>query len=146
MKKTNINDIQYKYAELDLALLYEEKYKELKPIDILTFTMLKNQESLSLESVKTGNKSFLDKDGNLFVMISQKKLSKIVRVSERTLRDILKRLEKNDLILIEQIGQNKCNKMYIGEPERKITLCEYIEKIELEITEENNKNTVIDLS
>lgn len=144
MKKTNINDTQYNYAELDLALLCEEKYKELKPIDILTFTMLKNQESLSLESVKRGNKSFVDKDGNLFVMISQKKLSKIVRVSERTLRDILKRLEKNDLILVEQIGQNKCNKMYIGEPERKTTLGEYIEKIGLEIIEENkNKENII---
>lgn len=145
MKKTNIKDIEYNYAELDLALICEKEYSILKPLDILVFTMLKNQESLSLSSVKQGNFEYVDDEGNIFIRISQKKLSKILRVNEKTLRESFSRLESIELIYRERVGQNQCDKIYIGEPKRTTTLGDYITQIGLELkeeTKENNSNKV----
>lgn len=140
MKKTNIKDIQYNYAELDLALICEKEYSILKPLDILVFTMLKNQESLSLSSVKQGSFEYVDEEGNIFIRIAQKKLSRILRVSEKTLRESLARLENIDLIYRERVGQNQCDKIYIGEPIRTTTLGDYIKQIGLEIKEDSKDN------
>ncbi len=139
MKRTNIKDIQYNYAELDLALICEKEYSQLKPLDILVFTMLKNQESLSLSSVKQGSLDYVDEDGNIFIRIAQKKLSRILKISEKTLRESFARLENIDLILRERVGQNKCDKIYIGEPKRTTTLGDYIKQIGLEIKEESKE-------
>lgn len=136
MKKTNIGDKSYHYAELDLALISEDKYKDLSHRDIVLFTLLKNQESLSKNSVKLGNMEYVDSDGYIFIRISQEKLSRILKISEPTLRSGLKNLEKHDLIEVCRIGKNECNIIYVGEPETSISYSEYIKLIGEEIKQE----------
>lgn len=133
MRKTNINDIEYHYAELDLALISEEKYASLSHRDIVLFTLLKNQESLSLKNVMLGKRDYVDSNGDVFIKIAQEKLAKILRISQPTLRAGLKALEKLNLIEVITVGKNKCNIMYIGSPESTITYSKYIENIGEEI-------------
>ena len=133
MKRTNINEVAKRYAELDFALICEERYSSLKQIDWVVFAILKNQESLSLHSYEKGNTSYVDEDMNVFIRISQEKLAKLLKTSIPTLRASLKRLEAVELIETIVTGVNKCNKIYCGEPIRTITFEEYFKKIGTDI-------------
>ena len=77
--KTNISEVEEVFAKLDLALICEEKYQSLKQFDWVVYAILKNQEGLSKRSYLMGNKSYVDKYNNVFVRISQKKISKITK-------------------------------------------------------------------
>ena len=129
MKRTSVKEIAKRYAELDFALICEEKYSNLKQLDWVVFAILKNQESLSLHSYEKGNRSYVDEDMNVFIRISQEKLAKLVKTSLPTLRASLKRLQEAELIEVIVTGVNKCNKIYCGEPVRTITFEEYFKKI-----------------
>lgn len=131
--KTNINDINEKnYAEFDLGLICEEKYKSLKHIDMVIYTMLKNQHGLSIRSVMMGNKRFVDSKGNIFISMSQEKICKIVRTTKPTLNASLKRLAEVDLIENIPMGNMQCNRIYVGKLERTTTLGDYIKSINLD--------------
>lgn len=131
--KTNINDINEKnYAEFDLGLICEEKYKSLKHIDMVIYTMLKNQHGLSIRSVMMGNKKFVDSKGNIFISMSQEKICKIVRTTKPTLNASLKRLAEVDLIENIPMGNMQCNRIYVGKLERTTTLGDYIKSINLD--------------
>lgn len=136
MKRTNIKEVAKRYAELDFALICEERYSSLKQIDWVVFAILKNQESLSLHSYEKGNTSYVDEDMNVFIRISQEKLSKLLKMSIPTLRASLKRLEAAELIETIVTGVNKCNKIYCGEPIRTITFEEYFKRIGTDIEAE----------
>ena len=136
MKRTNIKEVAKRYAELDFALICEERYSSLKQIDWVVFAILKNQESLSLHSYEKGNASYVDEDMNVFIRISQEKLSKLLKMSIPTLRASLKRLEAAELIETIVTGVNKCNKIYCGEPIRTITFEEYFKRIGTDIEAE----------
>ena len=136
--KTNINEVEEVFAKLDLALICEEKYQNLKQFDWVVYAILKNQEGLSKRSYLMGNKSYVDKYNNVFVRISQKKLAKLLKTSIPTLRNSLNRLVEVDLLEIHVVGQNECNIMYIGNPERTITFGEYIENIGKALEDEDN--------
>lgn len=134
--RTNVNDIERNFAKFDLALICEDKYKSLKHIDMVVYTMLKNQESLSIASVRGGNKRYVDKNGNIFISVSQEKLSKILNTTRPTLKASLDRLSKCDLIEVLIMGNMKCNRIYVGKAESTITLGEYINKIGTELDED----------
>lgn len=134
--KTNINNISSNFAKFDLSLICEDKYKDLKHIDMVVFTMLKNQESLSINSVKGGSKKYVDDKGYIFVTVSQEKLCKIVRTTKPTLITSLKRLESCSLIQVIKTGNMQCNRIYVGNPESTITLGEYISKIGAELDDD----------
>lgn len=136
--KTNISEVEEVFAKLDLALICEEKYQSLKQFDWVVYAILKNQEGLSKRSYLMGNKSYVDKYNNVFVRISQKKLAKLLKTSIPTLRNSLNRLVEVDLLEIHVVGQNECNIMYIGNPERTITFGEYIESIGKALEDEDN--------
>lgn len=136
MIKTHIGEIKNNYAKFDLALICEEKYKSLKPIDMVTYTMLKNQESLSINSVRLGNKRYVDKNGYVFIEISQIKLAKILNTTRPTLKASLDRLQTCELIEVVFLGNNKCNRIYVGEAESTTTLGDYIKNIGLELDED----------
>ena len=136
--KTNINEVEEVFAKLDLALICEEKYSSLKQFDWVVYAILKNQEGLSKRSYLMGNKSYVDKYNNVFVKMSQKKLAKLLKTSIPTLRNSLNRLVGVDLLEIHVIGQNECNIMYVGNPERTITFGEYIENIGKALEDEDN--------
>ncbi len=136
INKTNINDVEETFAKLDFALICEEEYKSLKQIDWVVFSILKNQEGLSKNSYHRGNKSYVDSNGNVFIRISQEKLAKLLKLSIPTLRASLKRLEKVFLIENINVGLNKCNKIYVGNPNRSITFSEYVNKIGIELDNE----------
>lgn len=141
VNKTNVKDIERNFAKFDLALICEEKYKALKHIDMVVYTMLKNQESLSIASVKNGNMKYVDKNGFIFISISQDKLCKILRTTKPTLKASLDRLAKCELVESVNIGTMKCNRIYVGNAESNITLGEYVKKIGAELDEEQEEKT-----
>ena len=132
IQKTNIKDITDKnYAEFDLGLLCEDKYKGLKHIDMVVYTLLHNQHGLSVKTTMNGSKRFVDSNGNIFISITQEKLCKLFRTTKPTLIASLDRLEKNELIEIVRVGNQKCNKIYVGKLERTITLGDYMKILNL---------------
>ena len=139
--KTNIKDIEENFAKFDLALMCEDRYKCLSDSDKILYTLLKNQESLSIHSVRNGNYRYVDGNGYVFVEISQEKLCKFLDKSEPTIRKCLSSLEKVGLIQRDKSGYQKCHKIYVGKTVSTVTLGEYFKKISCEIEEEKkNKN------
>ena len=137
IQKTNINDVLDKnYAEFDLGLLCEDKYKDLKHIDMVIYTLLHNQHGLSVKTTMTGNKRFVDSNGNIFISISQEKLCKILRTTKPTLNTSLNRLEEMELLEVVRVGKTKCNRIYVGKLERTTTLGDYIKSLNLSDEEE----------
>ena len=139
INKTNINEVEETFAKLDLALICEEKYNTLKQFDWVVYAILKNQESLSKRSYLMGSKSYVDKNNNVFIRISQKKLAKLLKTSEPTLRNSLYRLVDAELLEINVVGKNQCNIMYVGNPIRTITFGEYAESIGKSLEEEREE-------
>lgn len=139
INKTNIKDVEKNFAKFDLALICEDRYKELKHTDMVVYTMLKNQESLSIASVKNGNMRYVDSNGYVFISISQKKLCKLLKLSNPTLKASLDRLEKCELIENMQVGTMQCNRIYVGNTEATTTLGDYIKKIGIELENEKKE-------
>ena len=132
IEKTNINDIIDKnYAEFDLGLICEDKYKTLKHIDMVVYTLLNNQHGLSIKTTLNGSKIFVDKNGYVFISIGQDKLCKILRTTRPTLNSSLKRLEEVGLIDVVNIGNMKCNRIYVGKLKRTITLGDYMKDMSI---------------
>ena len=131
--KTSVNDIVDKnYAEFDLGLLCEDKYKGLKHIDMVVYTLLNNQHGLSVKTTLNGSKRFVDKNGYVFISIGQDKLCKLLRTTRPTLNASLKRLQELDLIEVVNVGNMKCDRMYIGKLKRTITLGDYMKNMSIE--------------
>ena len=136
IEKTNINDVIDKnYAEFDLGLLCEETYKNLKHIDMVVYTILNNQHGLSIRTTLNGNKKYVDKNGYIFIGIGQDKLCKLLRTTRPTLLASLKRLEEAELIEVVNVGNMKCNRIYVGKLKRTITLGEYMKNLGIEENE-----------
>lgn len=132
IEKTNINDIIDKnYAEFDLGLICEDRYKTLKHIDMVVYTLLNNQHGLSIKTTLNGSKKFVDKNGYIFISIGQDKLCKLLRTTRPTLNSSLKRLEEVGLIEVVNIGNMKCNRIYVGKLKRTITLGDYMKDMSI---------------
>ena len=142
IEKTNINDVIDKnYAEFDLGLLCEEAYKSLKHIDMVVYTILNNQHGLSVRTTLNGNKKYVDKNGYIFIGIGQDKLCKLLRTTRPTLLASLKRLEEAELIEVVNVGNMKCNRIYVGKLKRTITLGEYMRNLGIEENEAIEETT-----
>ena len=142
IEKTNINDVIDKnYAEFDLGLLCEEAYKSLKHIDMVVYTILNNQHGLSVRTTLNGNKKYVDKNGYIFIGIGQDKLCKLLRTTRPTLLASLKRLEEAELIEVVNVGNMKCNRIYVGKLKRTITLGEYMRNLGIEESEAIEETT-----
>ena len=134
--KTSIKDIIDKnYAEFDLGLLCEDKYKSLKHIDMVVYTLLNNQHGLSVKTTLNGSKRYIDKSGYIFISIAREKLCKILRTTRPTLNASLKRLQELELVEVVNIGNMKCDRMYIGKLKRTITLGDYMKSMSIEESE-----------
>ena len=142
IEKTNINDVIDKnYAEFDLGLLCEEAYKGLKHIDMVVYTILNNQHGLSVRTTLNGSKKYVDKNGYIFIGIGQDKLCKLLRTTRPTLLASLKRLEEAELIEVVNVGNMKCNRIYVGKLKRTITLGEYMRNLGIEENEAIEETT-----
>ena len=140
--KTNINEVTDKnYAEFDLGLLCEEAYKGLKHIDMVVYTILNNQHGLSVRTTLNGSKKYVDKNGYIFIGIGQDKLCKLLRTTRPTLLASLKRLEEAELIEIVNVGNMKCNRIYVGKLKGTITLGEYMRNLGIEENEAIEETT-----
>ena len=145
IEKTNIKDIIDKnYAEFDLGLLCEDKYKSLKHIDMVVYTLLNNQHGLSVKTTLNGSKRFVDKNGYVFISIGQDKLCKLLRTTRPTLNASLKRLEEVGLVEVVNTGNMKCNRIYVGKLKRTITLGDYMKDMNIS-SEENEFIPSIDI-
>lgn len=137
--KTNINDVEKNFAKFDLALICEDMYKVLSDSDKVLYTILKNQESLSIKNAQNGNMKYVDSNGYIFIEISQAKLCKLLGKSEPTIRKSLNSLAKVGLIERISSGYQKCDKIYVGNTVSTLTLGDYFKKISIEMEEENKK-------
>ena len=141
--KTNVNDIVDKnYAEFDLGLICEEAYSSLKPLDMVLYTLLNNQHGLSVKTTLNGSKRFVDSNGYIFVSIGQEKLCKMLRTTIPTLKASLKRLANVDLIQEVNVGNMKCNRIYVGKLNRTITLGDYMKNFNISTDEEDAEITI----
>ena len=132
IEKTSVKDILDKnYAEFDLGLLCEEAYKSLKHIDMVVYTLLNNQHGLSVKTTLNGSKRYVDKNGFIFVSIAQEKLCKVLRTTRPTLKASLDRLQALDLIEVVNVGNMKCNKIYVGKLKRTLTLGDYMKNMNI---------------
>ena len=137
--KTSINDVEKNFAKFDLALICEDMYKVLSDSDKILYTILKNQESLSIKNAQNGNMKYVDSNGYIFIEISQAKLCKLLNKSEPTIRKSLNSLAKVGLIERVSSGYQKCDKIYVGNAVSTLTLGDYFKKISIEMEEENKK-------
>ena len=146
IEKTSVKDILDKnYAEFDLGLLCEEAYKSLKHIDMVVYTLLNNQHGLSVKTTLNGSKRYVDKNGFIFVSIGQDKLCKVLRTTRPTLSASLKRLQELDLIEVVNVGNMKCNKIYVGKLKRTLTLGDYMKNMNIEEEEQEEYTPKIDV-
>ena len=130
--KTSIKDIIDKnYAEFDLGLLCEDKYKSLKHIDMVVYTLLNNQHGLSVKTTLNGSKRYIDKNGYIFISIGQDKLCKLLRTTRPTLNSSLKRLAEVGLVEVANVGNMQCNRIYVGKLKRTITLGDYMKDMSI---------------
>ena len=137
--KTSVNDVEKNFAKFDLALICEDVYKALSDSDKVLYTILKNQESLSIKNAQNGNMKYVDSNGYIFIEISQAKLCKLLNKSEPTIRKSLNSLAKVGLIERVSSGYQKCDKIYVGNTVSTLTLGDYFKKISIEMEEENKK-------
>lgn len=146
IEKTSVKDILDKnYAEFDLGLLCEEAYKSLKHIDMVVYTLLNNQHGLSVKTTLNGSKRYVDKNGFIFVSIGQEKLCKVLRTTRPTLKASLDRLQALDLIEVVNVGNMKCNKIYVGKLKRTLTLGDYMKNMNIGEEEHEEYTPKIDV-
>jgi hypothetical protein len=144
--KTSVKDIIDKnYAEFDLGLLCEDKYKSLKHIDMVVYTLLNNQHGLSIKTTLNGSKRYIDKSGYIFISIAREKLCKILRTTRPTLNASLKRLQELDLVEVVNIGNMKCDRIYVGKLKRTVTLGDYMKSMSIGEEEQEDYTPKIDV-
>ena len=108
---------------------------------MVVYTILNNQHGLSVRTTLNGNKKYVDKNGYIFIGIGQDKLCKLLRTTRPTLLASLKRLEEAELIEVVNVGNMKCNRIYVGKLKRTITLGEYMRNLGIEENEAIEETT-----
>ena len=99
---------------------------------MVVYTLLNNQHGLSIKTTLNGSKRYIDKNGYIFISIAREKLCKLLRTTRPTLNASLKRLQELDLIEVVNVGNMKCDRMYIGKLKRTITLGDYMKNMSIE--------------
>jgi prophage antirepressor-like protein len=98
-----------KYYQIPkVFMLKESKYSSLSPMAKLTYGILADRNSISIEN------GWIDDEQRVFFLFNQEDLCETLGISQpKTLRKYLKELESMDLIFTVRQGLNLPNKLYL---------------------------------
>lgn len=136
MSKYNIVDrAKFTFYQIPKLLLHGEKYKgKLKANDILTYSILMDRLNVSIKN------NWLDKNGNIYFVYSNKELCEILNISRPTLDLVKERLIDSDLLEAESTG--RADRLYLLEPKVENTNeAKYIIKLDEKEIEDKSKFT-----
>lgn len=110
MRKYNIiNRAKYTYFQLPKVLFFGEKYRNaLSGDDRNAYAVLLDRLNVSIKN------NWVDENGDIYFVYSNKKLMETLNVSKPTLIQIKKRLTNVDLLVEERTG--RANRLYLLEP------------------------------
>ena len=103
--KTNFVSMQF--FQLPVQLYTDEKYRGLSQNSKVAYAIFRNQAQLSFRN------GFFEKNGDIYIYYSWKKLEEVMNISRGTVQKILKELE--EIGLIERCKQfyNSASKIYV---------------------------------
>ncbi|MGL4760425.1 MAG: replication initiator protein A [Sarcina sp.] len=98
-----------KYYQIPkIFMVKESKYSSLSPMAKLTYGILADRNSISIEN------GWIDDKQRVFFLFNQEDLCEVLGISQpKTLRKYLKELESMDLIFIVRQGLNLPNRLYL---------------------------------
>lgn len=111
MTKYNIVDrAKFIFYQIPKLLIHGEKYKNLlSHSDIITYSILMDRLNISIKN------NWLDKEGNIYFVYTNKQLMDILNVTENTVINTKKNLIKAGLLEQERTG--RANRLYLLEPQ-----------------------------
>lgn len=108
----NVKDVfAEKYYQLPMVFFTNEKYKKMRLDAKVAYALLKDRFSYSVKN------NWIDEDGNIYFIFTNKELSKLLQCNEKTLIKIKKELVQKNLLVQKRIGLNKPNHLYLLRPE-----------------------------
>lgn len=100
------------FYQLPKAFFYNEKYKNMKNESKIAYSLLKNLVVLSID------KGWYNEKGEIYVKLSRTKMMSYLNIKgTQKMTQIMKELNENGLIIEKRVGLNKCNEIYLYEPE-----------------------------
>lgn len=103
------------YYQLKKFLIHDPEYNGLSKNAIIAYTLLLDRHRLSVK-----NKKFVDKNGDIFLIMSRAELQTLLRVSKNTATKVMYELKA--VRLLEEVvrGQGKPNLIYMLMPENPV--------------------------
>ncbi|CDX00835.1 Replication initiator protein A (RepA) N-terminus [Desulfitobacterium hafniense] len=88
--------------------------KYLTPTTREIYAFLKDRMSLSEETTRNGNNSFVDENGYIYLIFTREKIIEKLAISKQTVADAFKMLNLTGLIYEKRMGRGLANRIYIG--------------------------------
>lgn len=109
---------QQRFTKLYKFLFEDPTYNELPAKAKLLYALLTERQNLSKANVKQNNiqSQFIDEDGRLFSIYSNKELTEKLNMSEPTVIKLKKQLIEFDLLEEVRLGRNQSNRLYPKKP------------------------------
>ncbi|EOH86301.1 replication initiator protein A [Enterococcus pallens] len=108
------NELYYQFPKV---LLVSDKYKKMSDSTKISYMLLKARLELAIY------RNQIDEDGNVYFSFTQKELAATLGCETQKVKDILKALQKYDLLKVKNMGYNKKlrkrnpNRLYLAELE-----------------------------
>lgn len=100
------------FYQLPKAFFYNEKYKPMKNESKIAYSLLKNLITLSI------NKGWYNEEGEIYVKLSRNKMMEYLNIKgSQKMAQVMKELKEFGLIVERRVGLNRCNEIYLCEPE-----------------------------
>ncbi|MDK7284315.1 replication initiator protein A [Staphylococcus pettenkoferi] len=99
-----------RYYVLDKNLFKTDTYKHISNTAKLGYAILQDYLSIAVD------KDWIDKEGRLYIEVTNEELGKILNKSNNTIVKIKKELEKVELLHQKRTGSNKPNRLYLSQP------------------------------
>ena len=127
------------FYQLPKAFFYNEKYTGMKNESKIAYAILRNLLTLSIE------KEWINEKGEIYVKLSREKLMKYLNIKgTQKMTQVMKELYEKELIVERRLGLNRCNEIYLCNPEElKIAYqdSELLDETEEEVAMEEESRT-----
>lgn len=127
------------FYQLPKAFFYNEKYTGMKNESKIAYAILRNLLTLSIE------KEWINEKGEIYVKLSREKLMKYLNIKgTQKMTQVMKELYEKELIVERKLGLNRCNEIYLCNPdELKVAYqdSELLDETEEEVAKEEESRT-----
>ena len=124
----------FQFYKMPKAFTNNPKYIPMSAKSKIIYSILMDLLPLSAKN------GWFNEKGEVFVKLSREKLMARLRIgSKTTITNIMKELAKYELILEKQVGQSKCNEIYIAMPEDLGVIYSDDELLELDNEDDNTE-------